>query len=139
MQLHYNCSVEQQGSAKLWMYRTAYRDMAAELGVRLASEDNPSKAFPPLTEGEILGLIYDGVRWTWKMPADKSIRLLLGQGIRDGEMTNREAMVLAGKINHYSNLVGGKYERCLIIHLADDKVKKDEMVKVIKQVWCGGY
>ena len=38
------------------MYRMVYRDMAEKLGVRLSSEDNPSKVFPPSTKGEILGL-----------------------------------------------------------------------------------
>ena len=69
-----------------------------------------------------MGLIYDGVKWTWKMPDDKSARLLvlLGKGIREGQLLNKEAMSLAGKINHYG--------------------KKDKMVKVdyqarVAMVW----
>ena len=85
------------------------------MGVRLASEDNPSKAFAPSDEGEILGLLYDERRWTWRIPSDKSDRLLvlLGKGIKQGSLKKEEAETLAGKINHYSNLVNGRYESCL--------------------------
>ena len=73
-----------RGSARLRAYRRAYRELAGELGLRLAGEDNPSKAFPPSSKGEILGLIYDGQAWTWEMPKDKSDRLLvlLGDQVR---------------------------------------------------------
>ena len=77
----------------------------------------------------------DGVEWIWKMPEEKSTRLLvlLGKCIREGELRNEEAMILAGKLNHYSNLVEGRFERCLVIHLVKDKAWKEEMVTVGKQ------
>jgi hypothetical protein len=135
MQLDDNCTVDQEGSVRLRSYRMAYRDLASEMGVRLASEDNPSKAFAPSKTGEILGLIYNGTEWTWKMPDDKSDRLLvlLGKGIREGQLMNKEAMCLAGKINHYSNLVAGKFERCLIIHVVEADNRKGKMVEVNRQ------
>ena len=76
------------------------------MGIRLA---NPSKAFPPSTSGEILGLMYDGVKWIWKMPEEKSTRLLvlLGKCIREGELGNEEAIILAEKLNHYFISGGG--------------------------------
>ena len=91
--------------------------------------------------------MYDGVEWVWKMPEEKSTRLLvlLGKFIREGKLQNGEAMTLAGKLNHYSNLVGGKYERCFVIHLVKDKAWKETMVTVGKEArvygcsWCGGY
>ena len=36
-------------------------------------------------------------------------------------------MTLAGKLNHYADLVQGRFERCLIIHLVKDKAKKKEV------------
>ena len=65
--------------------------------MRLAGEDNPSKAFPPSSKGIILGLIYDGQAWTWEMPKDKSDRMfvLLAKGIKQGNLRNEEAMTLA--------------------------------------------
>ena len=103
MQLDDNCACGPRGSEILWNYREEYRGLADRLGVRLAREDNPSKAFPPTERGEILGLEYDGVRWTWNMTEAKRDRLLvlLAKGIRQGHLLNEEAKVLAGKLNHY--------------------------------------
>ena len=83
MQLDDNCSCSRKGSSILRCYRKEYRSIASDLGIRLAAEDNPSKAFPPSCQGEILGLLYDTERWTWNMPEAKLIRLqvLLGKGI----------------------------------------------------------
>ena len=53
MQLDDNCCVDGKGSLRLRAYREAYRSLAKEEGVRLASEDNPSKAFPPSVKDEI--------------------------------------------------------------------------------------
>ena len=119
MELDDNCCVDKLVSARLTMYGIVYRELAEEMGIRLASEANPSKAFPPSMYGEIPGLMYDGVKWIWKMPEDKSTRLLvtLGKCIRVGKLMNVEAMTLAGKLNHYYKLVEGRFKRCLIIHL----------------------
>ena len=70
-------------------------------------------------KGEILGLIYDGEAWKWEIPTDKLDRMLvlLGSGIRQRYLTNGEAMTLSGKLNHYSPVVQGKFERCLITQL----------------------
>ena len=135
MQLDDNCATDRLGSARLTMYGIVYRELAEEMGIRLASEDNPAKAFPPSVRGEVLGLIYDGVKWTWEIPEGKSTRLLvlLGKSIREGKLLNVEAMQLAGKLNHYSNLVGGQFERCLLIHLVKDKAAKKEEVTIGKQ------
>ena len=40
-------------------------------------------------------------KWAWKIPRDKSDRLLVqvGKEIKDGMLLNEEAMTLAGKIN----------------------------------------
>ena len=35
--------------------------------------------------------------------------------------------------SHYINLVGGRFERTLIIHVVDEKKRKDEMVMIGKQ------
>jgi hypothetical protein len=48
---------------------------------------------------------------------------------------NEEAMTLAGKLNHYSKLVEGRFERCLIIHLVKDKARKKEVITIGKQAW----
>ena len=61
---------------------------------------------------------------------------MIGKGIKQGSLMKEEAETLAGKINNYSNLVSGRYERCLIIHLVKNKdTKKDEVV-INKHVRC---
>ena len=46
---------------------------------------------------------------------------------------NEEVQVLAGKINHYSNLVRGKFERSLITHTVEEKKAKQEVIVIGKQ------
>ena len=91
------------------------------LGIRLASEDNPSKAFPPSDKGEILGMDYDGVNWNMNQAKRTRLLILIAKGIRQGYLLNSEARVLAGKVNHYMDVVGGKFERCLLIHLVKEE------------------
>ena len=67
-QLDNNCSAGPEGSLILRRYRKHYRDIAEKIGVKLAPEDDPSKAFPPSTEGEILEMIYNGKDWTYFLP-----------------------------------------------------------------------
>ena len=59
--------------------------------------------------------------------------VLLARWIKQGNLRNGEAMTLAGKTNHYANLVNGKFECCLLIHLVQDDRSKDLLVKVGKQ------
>ena len=40
---------------------------------------------------------------------------------------------MAGKLNHYADLVQGRFERCLIIHLVKDKAKKKDVLAIFKQ------
>ena len=135
MQLDDNCAASKRGSPVLEKYREEYRALAVRLGIRLASEDNPSKAFPPSDKGEILGMDYDEVNWTWNMSQAKRTRLLIliAKGIRQGYLLNSEARVLAGKVNHYMDVVGGKFERCLLIHLVKEEKGDMEIVEVGKQ------
>ena len=43
-------------------------------------------------------------------------------------------MRTAGKINNYSNMVGGKFERCLpVIHVQEERSKEDKMLSVNRQ------
>ena len=121
-QLDDNCSAGPEGSKVLRRYRKHYREIAEKIGVKLAPEDDPSKAFPPSTEGEILGIVYNGKDWTWRLPEGKGIRLLtmIGQALKSGMIFNQDARSLAGRINHYANMVGGRAKRCLILHLHDE-------------------
>ena len=127
-QLDDNCSAGPADSPILKRYQDCYREIARAIGVQLAPEDDPSKAFPPSKKGEILGIIYDGHNWTWEMPRDKGLRLLvsIGNALKTGVITNGDAQALAGRLNHYSNMVNGRFNRCLISHLCNEE--KDDSV-----------
>ena len=43
--------------------------------------------------------------------------MVLGKALRTGRILNIETLTLSGKLNHYSEMVSGKFNRCLIIHL----------------------
>ena len=133
-QLDDNCITDTAGSSRLWKYLKSYKAIAGEIGVRLAPEDDPSKAFPPQNRGEILGIEYDGDKRTWMIPEAKGLRILasLGEAIRAGSIRNDDAMSLAGKLVHYSEMEGGRYNRCLLIHLGHADAVDDKVVTINK-------
>ena len=65
------------------------------------------------------------------MPRDKGLRLLvsIGNVLRTGVITNGDAQAMAGRLNHYSNMVNGKFNRCLISHLCDEKKEGSVILK----------
>jgi hypothetical protein len=129
-QLDDNCIVATSGSLGLWKYLRSYRSIADEIGGWLAPEDDPSKAFPPQDSGEILGIEYNGTARTWIIPEAKGLRILatLGEAIRTGSIRNDTALSVAGKLNHYSGMVSGKFNRCLIIHLGNSDRVDDHII-----------
>ena len=88
-------------------YYVKYRELAAKVGVSLASEDNKSKAFGPSTVGEVLGLDYDSEKGRNWIPQDKSARLIreLCEIMDMKGATNEDWMKVSGKLNHYHPLV----------------------------------
>ena len=101
------CAAAPAGSAALNNFRATYKEVAARVGVQLAPEDDPDKAFPPCTAGTVLGVYYDSVNWTWQIPPDKLGRLndqikfaLAAVALRQDEIWS-----LVGRIIHYCPLV----------------------------------
>ena len=112
-----NCAADALGSELLKRYYVRYREIATRIGVSLAGEENKSKAFGPSTEGEVLGINYDTLRWKCWIPQEKSTRLIreLCEIIERGEASNGGWIRVSGKINHYHPLVlNGKFNRALI-------------------------
>ena len=48
-----------------------YREVALDCGVMLAPEDDPKKAFAAAQEGEVFGVVYNSVEFTWWLREDK--------------------------------------------------------------------
>ena len=60
---------------------------------------------------------------------------MLGTGIKQGYLTNGEAMTLSGKLNHYGTLVSGKYERCMVTHLVEDgKCELNNLIMIVSEI-----
>ena len=107
------CSVGPKGDKVVMDYFTTYRKLSRRLGVELAPMDDPGKAFSPCTKGEILGLIYDTVAWTWSLPEEKGKRLLalMWRVMKEKGGHVKTIMTMMGRINHYMDVIGGRYER----------------------------
>jgi hypothetical protein len=106
------CAAAPAGSPALKRFEAAYRAVAAEVGVQLAPTDDPDKAFSPCTAGVVLGVHYDTVKWTWRIPTEKLNRLLLAirAALTADTLPQHEVWSLVGKILHYAPLIpDGKF------------------------------
>jgi hypothetical protein len=101
------CAAAPAGSLALSPFESTYRAVAAEIGVRLAPTDDPDKAFSPCTAGVVLGVHYDTVSWTWRIPAEKLDRTLLAirAAINAETLPQHEIWSLVGKLLHYAPLI----------------------------------
>jgi hypothetical protein len=70
------CAAAAGDSGKLEEFERTYREVAEDIGVRLAPYEDPDKAFAPCKKGVVLGVEYDTERWTWSIPEEKLARLL---------------------------------------------------------------
>ncbi|MBM3938748.1 MAG: hypothetical protein FJ333_08890 [Sphingomonadales bacterium] len=117
-------------------FRKAYRDVANQVGVKLASEDDPEKAFAPSTQGVVLGVQYDTQQWTWEIPEDKMHRLVakIREMMGMEEMKQHEIWKTVGRIIHYEPLIPcGKYNIRHLIKLNNVSRDKDHMVVISPQ------
>ena len=101
------CAAVPCGSVALDKFRAAYKEVAANVGVQLAPEDDPDKAFPPGTSGTVLGVFYDTISWTWRIPEEKLGRLndQIRAAMDAKSLTQAEVWSLVGRIIHYGPLV----------------------------------
>ena len=101
------CAACPARSTALHRFEAAYRAVAAMVGVKLASTDDPEKAFSPCTAGVVLGVEYDTVAWTWRIPQDKLVRLLLQLrgALEADQLPQHEIWSLVGRLLHYGPLI----------------------------------
>jgi len=106
------CAAAPGGSSSLHRLETVYRAVAADIGVRLAPTTDPDKAFSPCTAGVVLGIAYDTVAWTWAIPPEKLVRILLEiRGLVDCDVAPQHLVWrVVGRLLHYAPLVpGGRF------------------------------
>ena len=69
-------AVGPNGSKVLRDFYNQYRATAAQIGLRLDKSGNKTKCQPQATTVVALGVFFDTEAWTWRMDAEKGIRLL---------------------------------------------------------------
>ena len=101
------CAAAAAGSPQLGVFVAMYRKVAADIGVMLAPEGDPDKAFAPCTAGVVLGVFYNTEEWIWSIPGEKVERLVhqIQAALSAEELRQDEIWSLAGRIFHYAPLV----------------------------------
>ena len=57
-------------------FNRAYRRVATIIGVSLADGSDQDKAFDNVSEGKVLGVMFDLVNWTWRLPEEKMVPII---------------------------------------------------------------
>ena len=100
------------------------REVCSRIGVRLAPDDDPEKAFDAATSGVILGLSYDTRKWLWTFSPSKITRLEIQlHTILDNDEVEASLLKsVAGKLNHYHRVISprGRWERGYLVYKAAD-------------------
>ena len=119
-QLDDACGFGTKGTGAVQRFYDNYRMVCGNIGVSLASESDPEKAFGPSTKGVILGVEFNLEDMTWRMSSKKADRLLalLWKVVDEGMASLKTVQSLCGKLNHYAVLTKfGKWERSWILGL----------------------
>jgi hypothetical protein len=131
------CAAAPEGSAGLGVFEKTYRDVAKQVGVRLAPTDDPDKAFSPCTAGTVLGVSYDTVAWAWAIPVDKLARVILQieAALQADWLRQDEVWSLVGRIMHYAPLVpAGRFNLDYLILVNSESKDKGHLVYVHAQL-----
>jgi len=113
-------------------FRDDYMRVAAEIGVKLAPENDPEKAFNPRQDGTVLGVHYNTVKWTWEIPSEKLARLInqIDAAVAAEWLYQEQIWSLVGRIIHYAPLISnGRFN---IGHLIKaNSVSKQKKFRVV--------
>ena len=126
------CSASPAGSGRAHRFYNAYSDVCEEIGVKLASDEDPDKAFPPCTEGIVLGVCYDTVEWVWYLREDKLSIILnrIEEAMEHEELTQRAVQSLNGKLLDIRVLVPNS--KFYLSNLMMDSHQTDELDSMVE-------
>jgi hypothetical protein len=101
------CAAAADGDRALHQLDEQLQQTAAEIGIKLASREDPDKSFAPCKRGVVFGVEYDTENWTWSIPEEKRARLIitLKETIGAGEISARQAKSVVGKLIHVKALL----------------------------------
>ena len=99
------CGADGNGTVR--QFNNKYREICNKVGISLADESDPDKAFDATHKGKVLGIMYDLKKWIWWLSEDKLIPIinLLTRVSEGATITNGQMMTLNGKLNHPMRLV----------------------------------
>ena len=130
------CYAAPEKSEKSDRFYRAYLEVCEELNVRLADLTQKDKIFEPRTDGQVLGIDYDGLEMVWYLSEEKmgSIMELIEKLREDGEGTARKMKKLCGKLVDIRDLVeGAKYYLAHLIMAANVFSEKEDMEKMVQE------
>ena len=139
------CAAGNKNSTDLHRFDNTFKEIAAELGVKLAPRDDPEKSFGPCKAGTIFGIRYDTEQWVWSIPEERTQRLLscIQQTIEKDHMTAKEIQSLAGKLINIRPLIpAGKFNIDKVMaklaeSSAKDTVAVSDGLRRQLQFWAG--
>ena len=112
---------------KVNTFHEEYNGIGARVNVSMAPPDDPEKCFAMATEGTILGVRYNTIKWTWSFCERKMLKILstLHDVVEADEIEQKTLESLSGKLTHYKDIVSShaKWERAFILYAAENKSK----------------
>jgi hypothetical protein len=115
------CAAAAAGDMAIFRLDSEFQRLAAQIGVKLASRDDPDKSFSPGQSGVVFGVEYDTASWTWTIPGEKRARLIttLKETVGCEFITARQAKSIVGKLIHIKALLpAAKYNIAHVMRLA---------------------
>ena len=111
-----------------------YREVALDCGVLLASEDDPKKAFAAAQEGEVFGVVYNSLEFTWWLREDKQAVIIHMLCLLEATAEHKLRFLkrIVGKLVHYRLMVpNGKYYLGQLIKVSFSE-PGDDLEKVVR-------
>ena len=131
------CAMGPANSGLLDKFYEAYFRICEEVGVSLASLDDPEKAFSPCTRGQMLGIFFDTTEWVWWLSKDKISRYVNDIDClrKKKEATQREIWSVVGKVLYVVPLVpSGKYHIGALLRLNNVSENPNAVVLITVEV-----
>ena len=104
------------------------KEVAGEVGVRLAPAEDPAKMLRAAQQGVILGIHYDTRKehWKWAFEANKvrKLKLDLWRLLLEEKVSLSHVKTVNSKLTHYApviNVVMGRWERGYLLHMDSGK------------------
>ena len=122
----------------------SYRHVCEMLGVQISPIDNSEKSFEESQIGEVLGIVFDSVNMTWRLPERKKRRLVIilrGLCFKEEMLSLEQWEVVTGKLNNLcelwppGRLFMDSFYRCLDLSRGKGGCFPNKSVKRDAKIW----